>query len=414
MENTIHPNAYNNLQCYRMDSLTQSFCRITVSNMGMPRIETENPDDKIYIEEYIKNMNGFAESFQDFAYNVWVDNINHGFHLSVPLLPSKPGYPFKNELMRVPPETIQIVYDPNRSWRKFVQSTYMPPAYANYNDFLLTNFQYGAGNTNIVVIPDDPQHSLFVKLFDIPPMDSIAHFIVYKRWIYWFMRKFAEKLWAPTRTAFVGDPKTTRYPESDDEMNDAIEAVDHILVRLRNFSTATFPGIVRLETQEIKNNGDIYLKVIDTLNKEIMWGLYSSIAVRDESSTYKGNEKPDETYVQFMETVRQEIGNCFVKHLCANIVPHLKPNQIRLKFPLMRSNSLKEYVQAYKVACDNAIFKDSKERRLIMNSVFPELQDTEITDEEMAKMDALYKEMRSPSQPKGSTSSGTDTTNPEA
>jgi hypothetical protein len=403
LNGTIEGNSYNNEVCFFLDEMVQSFAKLTISNIKGKGFRVQVPNNKEAekrITNFNRHINNLNERIDDWMDDVWFDNLMYGFSLyRVGKMQPGPDDELTNslEILRIPPSTIEIKRDPINGWRKFIQS---PTAYMRYNtykDFLGSLYPNKFEPLVKINIPDDPRTCIFVSFFKRAPMNAVNKYVVLKNWIVWFIRKFAEKTWAPMRIAFVGDPKTPQYPANEDDMEDQLTQTNAILKRLVNFSSASFPGHTRIETSEPKNTGEIYLKYMSAMNESIMYGLYASMSLRDSPGVYKGAQSADEGLIHFMENVRDNMESALKRFYIYNITPELTEDDIVVTWSELRTSNISEIANAFKIGAENIIFKDAKERRRAMASIFPILLD-DCTPEEIKEMDELFEQIKSPSQ----------------
>lgn len=402
---SIESNNYNNEVCYYLDEMAQSFGQMVAANIvgrGVKVSVKNNPEATAKIRAFNNHINNNNEQLSDLIRDMWIDNLIFGFSLQ------RVGHMQKGpsdenvgdiELLRIPPRTITINRDPINGWRKFVQTPANYINYGTYSNFMQMIIPPIGSVTPQINIPDDPRICLYVSLFRRPPMNAINKYIVLKNWITWFIKKYSEKLWSPLLLAFVGDQNN--YPISSEEMQEDLDNTTDVLRQLKNFANASFPGNTRIEVIEPKNNGEIYLKFMESMDARIMSGLFGSMALRESTGVYKGAAAPDEQLIHFLENVRDSIEFAIKRFYIYNIVPGLTMEEIELTWTELRSGQLKDIVKAFEIGCENIVFKNAQERRKALAQVFPSLMDDELTPKEMADMDALFEKIKSPSQPKG-------------
>ena len=411
LETMPERNGPNKESGYWLDEVCQSGTEMAINSMMGKGFEIIAEDQYATdaINEFNMDVNVNHDTIEDVFHDWYVDNTIHGFSLWI-IAPWEGPEAHKNvAIMRMPPSTILIQRDTTHGWRRFVQTQQVSQTFKDYQAFISADpAALSLNTTKAVSIPDDPHLCIYCSLFKRAPMASVLRFVIYKHWIWWFLRKYAEKMWAPTRFAFVGDPKTTYYPQNDIEMGDALTTVNGIIIKMRNFSSATFPGNVRIEEHEPKNNGEVYLKYIDKLNESIMYGLYSSMATRSGDSVYKGSASPDEQLVKFLEGIRKKFERTIKRFYISNIVPGYDPKNIHFTWPELRVMNADQSATAFNIACQNGVFKDTRERRRAAAAFFPFLAETDITDEEGQKMEDEFITLRAPSQPGMSTVQAAD------
>jgi hypothetical protein len=386
-----------------IDTVCQTFAYIvgyTMIGKEIRVVVDKNKDDEDKIRRFNKRINIHNDTIEDYIIDIWIDN----------LISRKSAYRiaknitgFDNEpsefidIQRVSPETLEEVTEPANGWRAFIQSIEHATLYKNKEEFLNQESTKAAYDFTKLVIPDDPRVISFCSLFRKAPMESVTPYVILKYWILTFMRKFSEKMWAPFITALVGNEKN--WPNGPLEMASALDDVTTRLSQLKNFSSASFPGNVKIDVHEPKTNGELYIKFFDKMNAEIMFGLFSSIAARESVGVYKGNELADESTVRFLEGIRNKIANTLKRLYIYNITPNLKEEDITIIFPELRSSTMENMIHAFEVGLNAGIFKDAKEKRLVYSQIIPLIGQTEISDAEIDKLDKEFITLNAPSQP---------------
>jgi hypothetical protein len=231
-------------------------------------------------------------------------------------------------------------------------------------------------------------------------MNAVNKYIVMKNWIMWFIRKYAEKMWAPLRMAFVGDPKTPQYPTNSEDMEDQLTQTNTILKRLNNFSSASFPGHTRVEVSEPKNSGEIYLKFMSDMDNRIAYGLFASMSLRDAPGVYKGAQAADEALIHFMENIRDSLEGALKRFYIFNLTPQLTEDDIEITWSELRTTSFGDIANAFKAGVEGRVFNGGNERRKALAPCFPFLNEPLSTADEAA-LDKELKEIDTPSQPAG-------------
>jgi hypothetical protein len=397
----------NNESCFWLDGVVQSFAYLQIYNIfgeGLGINVNNNKEAEDKINAWNDHINNNGNTIEDYIADVWIDNTIHEVGSIWRVgegrkYPNDPRSEKVTEIFRIPPETITIDRDSVNGWRRFIQRTEPYKYFKNYNEFLegwqhlRMDFRYA------IAIPDDPVCRLYISFFKRPPMSSVNHLIIFKRWIWNFLRKFSEKLATAVWIAYIGDPKTTVYPMAEQEMKEALTQVTDKLVKLRNFSAAAFPGSVRVEPWEPKNNGDIFLKIVDKLDEQILLGMRSSAGLLQSNSVYKGNENIAEMQIRFMEAVRAKIESALRDFYVANLVPDVNPKDINFIWQDLRVMNIEGAVKAYSACVESGVIRDAKERRLLASRFFHELSKSSLSDEESKKLDDQFVLLKAPSQP---------------
>ena len=420
MKHAMIPNTAPNREfAFYNDSISQTMTEITSAVMtgSGPHITLDRKHQKKYALDVIENwnmeINVNGRTVEDYMRSVWFDEIVHAdsyWRIDI----DHKLYENRVDIQRIDPKTITKVKDPKKGWRALIQTV---PNYKSYRsevqfyknvvkdriylsplDIYSTK---GMGRYKWdIVIPDKPNVVLRTSYFIRPPVGSILHFITGKRWTFYFMRKFAQKHWAPFLVALIGDPKTNFYPDEPEAMQEAMDKIQKILPRVSNWGGVALPGIVNLKTLDTQSakSAQIYRDAIELYNKEIMWGLYASMAQRDASGNEQSTQRGIlDAFYNFLETMRRKYANTFTRFYSKCLLPawgirDVKQKDIKIEFdPLKRSGYL-EIAQAIERLNAVGLFKDDNEARKAGSIVFAHL--TALTDQENKKRgQSLMKEM---------------------
>lgn len=362
-------------------------------------VTCKNKKDEETIRKFNQKINVRGETIEDFIINTWIDNLVHAKSVwrIMKNIENFDGSFQALDLQRLPPETIREEYDSFYGWKKFIQTRTSFKSYNTPKEFLKETIKTPETLRSEVTIPDDPRICTSLAFFKRPPVHLIIDFIIFKIWIIAFMRKFAEKMWAPYMIAKVGDKNS--YPNSESEMNAALESVSAFLSQLKNFGTAAFPGNTQIDMIYPKSNGDIFIQFYNLMNKEIMLGLFSSIATRESTGVYKGNELPDETTTRFYEGVRDKFEQTLSLFYTTNLQISSEIADITYSWPELRTTQMTQIISSLEIATKAGVFIDAKEIRRAFSSIFPWLMETEITPEQVNRLDKERITMLAPSQP---------------
>ncbi len=399
------PSAENNSVAFAMSLVATTFAYITIYTMVGEEVtiecDKEFEEQQKKYREWNRRINVNGDTINDLIVDIWIDNLVFSNYYG---RVAKNLRGIDNEILpgvdvqRMPPETIRIETDSVMGWRKFIQRSYGRSAYKTPKQFLDANPKNLKIQHGEIVIPDDQRVVLHCSLFRKPPMDAVLPWIVLKYWTLVFMGKVSEKVWSNIILAYKGDPATNFYPNSPQEMDEALEDITSTLVKLKNFSVGAFPGDTKVEVIQPKNNMSMYADMIHLMDQEIMLGLFSSIATRDGGSTKKDNSISDESTVRFLLGIRKKIENTIKRFYVMNLAP-MPEEKIHFIWPELRTTSVENIIKAIEVSGTLGIFTDAREKRRVMAQVLPWLTEYEITDEQLAKLEKQFMELNKPSQP---------------
>ena len=415
MKNAMIENTAANREfAFYNDSIAQSMVEITSAVIigNGPQISCENKEALEVIENFNTEINVNGRTIEEYMRSVWFDEIIHAdSYWRIDIDPKK--YKNRVDIQRIDPKTIRKVKDPKYGWRALVQTV---PNYKSYRtkiqfyknivkDRLYLSPLEAYGHRGVryrldITIPDEPNVILRTSYFIKPPVGAILHFITGKRYTFFFMRKFAQKRWAPPLIATIGDPMSNFYPDDPEQMAEAMDMMQKILPKFSNWGGVAIPGIIKLSTLDTQStkSAQIYRDAIELYNKEIMWGLYASMSQREASGSELATQRGIlDAFYTFLESVRRRYSNTLTRFYSKCLLPvwgikGVKQKDISIAFdPLKRSGYL-EIAQAIERLNAVGIFKDDNEARKAGSIVFAHLK--ELNDgENKPRGQKLMKEM---------------------
>jgi hypothetical protein len=265
LEYSIIKNTYaHRHESFWKDNSAQSFAYLTTSVLigeGIDVTIRDNEDAQRVIKKWNDEINVRHETIEDYITSVWLDNLIDAQSLwRVYIDPEDEEH--KVDIQRVSMFQVKVQTHPTRGWRRFIQTANVPYKQVTKNRFYRMHpIEFYVQRTVTTLIPDEPETCLYVNFFKSPPVASVMHLMVYKRWITWFMRKFAEKYWAPFLIGYVGDPKNGYMPTKKKDIDDSLQYTVNALKRVRNYGVAAFlrtTEITAMDTKTAKNS-DIYV-----------------------------------------------------------------------------------------------------------------------------------------------------------
>lgn len=397
----IKPTPENCEYSFWNSSVAQSFGIITAATIigdGL-RIRSKNDEAKSLVEDFFLNINVRRHSIEDYITHTWLDELCHaGSYFRVDV---DKKYDYNIDIQRLDPRSLRRVEDKHYGWQLFLQKV---PRYKTYRS--KTQFYRNAGNdeaslqTQIgwkdVEIPDEPNRLLRTNMFIRPPIASAVHYIAYKRWIVWFMRKYSQKHWAPFLIAMVGDPMTNYFPDGPIEMEQALSNVQELLPKIQNFGGVALPGdtsIKALDTGTAKSS-EIYTNYINTLDKQIMMSIFASMGLREASGIEKSTQAQlRNMFLQFLKGIRRKyeitLERFIVEALCPANNISVSYDEIDLDWSPLKMEGSLDLMKAVQIGSQIGMFETRDELRkagqVVWNWLDP-LNSNEAIDFDLAQM----------------------------
>lgn len=372
----IRNTANNREYCFWTSSIAQSFSAITSSMIigdGL-RIRCKNKTARQIIEDFNVEINCNGKSIEDYIWSSWIDQLVHGHDYW--RIEINKDLPTKVDIQRIDPKTITKVKDPKYGWIKYIQEVGNMKSYrskaafyakAEKNDQIQT---YTYASHKAIHIPDEPDVLLRNSFFVKPPLASATHYIAYKRYILYFMRKYAERLWTPFLLFLIGDPKSNYYPDSFEEMQNAIDDVSEVIPEMVSFGGAALPGnVIPFEINKgSAKNSQVFIDYMEALDKQIMMTIFGSMGLREASGNELSTSRSlKESYLQFIGGIRRKykisLERFYAKCLLKQNGISLAPRDIDIELSPLKFEATAEYMKGISLAVESGLFKDRNELR---------------------------------------------------
>lgn len=385
----IRPTPDNREYAFWNDSISQSFSYITSATIigdGL-RIRSTNQEAENLIKDWNTQINVNRKSIEDYITHSWIDEIVHAGSYWRVL--RGPQYYGNVDIQRLDPKTLVRRKDPNYGWLKYIQRV---PNYKSYRSKV--SFYRNASKeeevqvtynqrTKEIHIPDEPEVLLRTNFFLKPPISSALHYITYKRWIAYFMRKYSQKHWAPFIVALVGDPKTNFYP-GEHEMQEEIDKVSEVIPKITNFGGVALPGDVSIKTLDSGSakSAQIYVQYMEAMDKQIMMSIFASMGIREASGVEKTTQATLlESFLQFLKGMRRKyeisLKRFYAKCLCAENNINVSIHDIDIDWsPLRIENSL-DLMKSIQIGVQTGMFADRNEVRKAGQTIYNWLEKLE-------------------------------------
>lgn len=384
----VAPTPANLEHCFWNDSVSQSFGVMTPALIVGDGLRIRANDRiKSLIDDFNEEINVEHQTIDDYFTHSWIDMMVH-HNGSVWRIDYNKDYTTKVDIQRLDPKTLTYERENHNGWAAYIQNV---PNYKHYRSktsyyrhlkedkYEIMNFS----NSRKIVIPDELDVILKGNFFLKPPVASAMIYMVYKRFILYFMRKYSQTLWTPKMLFGVGDPRTTQYPVDDEDMQQSIDDLAELIPDLMTtFSAAAIPG--NITPYEVGKNSirgsESFIKYIELLNKEIMMAQFASMGLRESSGTELATSRTlKELYLQFIQGMRRRYAISWEKFyryalLKVNRVK-ASPGDINIEYSPLKFEPTEEYMKGVDLAVRAGVFKDRNEIRKAAQTIWSWLEE---------------------------------------
>jgi len=369
-------NKNNREYCFWISSTAQAFSYITASIIigdGL-RIRCENKRAKEIIENFNQEINVNGETIEEYITSTWIDELNHA--RSTWRIAESKYLDSIIDIQRVDPKTLKKVKDAKEGWTGYVQTVGDYQSYRTKKQFYRNlSKQYRERvmyppTVKDVEIPDEPDVLLRTSFFIEPPIASAIQYIIYKKIILYFMRKYSQKLWTPFLLFLIGDPKTPHYPDSPHEMQQAINDMAEIIPEIVSFGGASIPGnVIPIEIGKGSAKESLsFIEYMNFLDKQIITAIFGSKSLMESSGVELATSRTHMEILQFfIKGIRRKYSNRLVRFYTKALLPahgiELKARELFVEFPPLKVEGSKELMEAIQIAVNIGMLKDRKELR---------------------------------------------------
>jgi len=378
----------NREYCFWHSSVARSTTTITSATIfgdGL-RVRCPHTEAKNIINGWNKEINANGKSIEDYFDSTWIDEIVHaGSYWRVDNIKD---LAYKLDIQRLDPKSLIKIKDPKYPWIKIIQQLGQYKSYrskaafyakANKNDNLYSGI-YPYTNKSIH-IQDEPSVLLRTAFFIKPPIAVVSQYIAYKKFILYFMRKYAQRLWTPFILLLAGNPMTNYYPDEGQDMQDAIDDLAEIIPEMVSFGGAALPGntIVHEVGKGSARNSEVFITYMEALDKQIMLGIFSSMALREASGSELATSRQlREGVNQFLMGMRRRYATRLTRFYVKALLPahriKISMDDVEIDYSPLVSDSAESAMKAVEIGVNTGMFKDRNEVRKAGQVIYPWLE----------------------------------------
>ena len=121
------------------------------------------------------------------------------------------------------------------------------------------------------------------KLFRRPPMDSIIHIVVHKRWIQNYLKVHDSRFASPVPVITYGDKDY--HPLSEDIYESKLKEISAKASNWQNFENWVIPWFVKIENMDMPKHKNEWIEQLNYHDEQLIFGLMGSIALMRASGT---------------------------------------------------------------------------------------------------------------------------------
>lgn len=333
------------------------------------------------IKKFNNNINLSGENIFDYLRDEWFDNIVHGRSAWRILRTSES--PVGVVIDRIDPVTLNMIQHPEMGYKMFIQrSMTYRTNYSSADDFYEN---YDPMSPPImepvwVKIPIDPSVIIHTKHFHQAPIRAALKYIIYKLWILKFMKKYAQKHWAPLLIGGIGIPG--KFVPRKKDMKLISDKLEKVFANIHNFSSLTLPGYVNVQSFEPSGGGraaEIYVHYIDMLDRQIMFTLFGSMATRDASgrthATQRGIREDQFMFLTGVQARRaRDLSVFYAEVLCKeNGIDNCSPEDLHFEWSPLIHTPWDVLTQGIMNMVDVGVMSDKSEARDLLRTLYPNL-----------------------------------------
>lgn len=388
-----------------------------------PKINCTDEDAKQISYEWFNKINYARETIDDLFVDSYVDNVIHGRSIWRNMFFEDAEH--KIDTARLDPKSLTKKKNSVQGYEVYIQRArkerktfYSQSSYYNYWKNMRYSTQDSLFHENpqtsqldkdkyeYIIIPNESEYLLELDFFRRPPISSVLNHMVYKRWILWYMKQYAERYWSPFKVGFVGDPKSY-MPDTPEVFKRERDVLFTALMKMKNFGVMATAGYNRIEEfgQGTAKSSGIFVDFANFMNEELMFALMGSMGIRSARGTELATGRVlEQGFLRYATGIRGRYARDIANHLVTQVLPangvEISGRDLELRFSPIILESVDKVVSSVRDACECMIFEDWNEPRKILQSVFGNVMD-ELPKEKAKSLQEKFMKMNEKQQNDG-------------
>mgnify|MGYP005631545521 CR=1 FL=1 len=361
----------NRKWCYWAESTCQTFTNLFASSVTGSGIRVRTDNEKAYkvINNFNRKVNAAGMSIEDVIHYGFIDNAIHGFSVwRILRIPEKPYI----DLGRLDAGKIFTEVHQAKGWIKFIYEDYFdvlqPKSKRGFNSVgWLPSYDLEKrerSDTGMKFRWHIPMEStLYFNLVSRPPMSAAMQYVIFKRWILWFMRKCAEKNWYPPLIGTLGNRDRPFEFSPEDEKKQMRDFANRI-AQLPSFGVLVKRFGEELEILQDRTTPAARQNFIDSirlLDEQIIFAMGGTLGFTavEKSEIGEGRQR-ENMFVRAVEAARRRIGNKLIDFYVNILLPEygisLDPSDIKMDWSHLKQDRNLEIVQMAVSAWESGAF----------------------------------------------------------
>jgi hypothetical protein len=321
----------NRKWCYWAESTCQTFVNLLASSItgSGVRFRTDNKKALDIINNFNIQVNYSGSSIEDLIHHAFIDNAIDGISVWRILKTPEPPY---IDLGRLDSGKVFVEQQQQKGFVKFIYEDYFDPAPKTKREFYsprysppydpLTKERSDTGKMLKWHIPSES--TLFFNLVSRPSMSAAMQYVIFKRWILWFMRKTAEKNWFPPMIGTLGNKeKQFQYSPEDEEIQ--MRAYAQKIAQLPSFGVLVKRYGEELEILQDRTSAatkENFINSIRLLDEQTIFAMGGTLGFTGVEKSEIGESRQKENMlIRAVESHRRRIGNKLVNFYVKDLLP---------------------------------------------------------------------------------------------